>query len=270
MVGLAIVIGALMMRRRRRREDEVYEDYQPKVVERPVEQTIAAPAFADRAPLCRPADHAGRHSRSQFLPRRWRKRSRRPSGRRHPDGRGRGSSEPAAEDVQAILDSSEPQAGRPWIEFLMRPLRAGTNADDAVVEFELTVGNSGSISAKDVKVSTWMFAAGSPEESDMERMLIDPPAEARISEGTIEPGEGQRVEASITIPKAAFDKPMLPVVVADARYRLPDGSEGRTYASFEVGMPGEAGEALAPFPTDRSSGLLEMVEARLHGDLRRT
>ena len=92
-------------------------------------------------------------------------------------------SEPASDDVEALAAASEPEAGRPWIEFLMRPLRAGTTTDDAVVEFELTVGNTGSVRAKDVRISTWMFAAGSAEESDMERMLINPPAEARVSAG---------------------------------------------------------------------------------------
>ena len=58
---------------------------------------------------------------------------------------------------------------------------------------------------------------------------------------------------------------MLPVVVADARYTLPDGSEGRTQASFAVGLPGE-GDDLDPFAVDRSSGLIETVEARLHGE----
>ena len=55
------------------------------------------------------------------------------------------------------------------------------------------------------------------------------------------------------------------MVVADARYRLPDGSEGRTHAAFAIGMPSED-EALSPFPTDRASGLRENVEARLHGE----
>ena len=151
----------------------------------------------------------------------------------------------------------------------MRPLRAGTTTDDAVVEFELTVGNTGSVRAKDVRISTWMFAAGSAEESDMERMLINPPAEARVSEVTIEPGDGTRVEGSLALPKSGLHEAILPIVVADARYRLADGSEGRTSASFEVGMSDGDEEALNPFPIDRTSGLIEGVEARLHGDLER-
>ena len=66
--------------------------------------------------------------------------------------------------------------GRPWLEFLMRPVRAGTSQDDAIVQFELTVGNTGDVAARDVRISTWMVAAG--EGTDMERSLIEPPADA--------------------------------------------------------------------------------------------
>jgi hypothetical protein len=168
--------------------------------------------------------------------------------------------EPAREDVAAMTAASEPQGNRPWLEMLMRPLRAGTTGDDARVEFELTVGNTGSSAARDVRISTWMFPAGAERASEMERLLID-------SESSIEPGDGTRVEAAIALPKSGLVDSVLPVVVADARYTLPDGSEGRTQAAFAVGMP-QDGE-LAPFPVDRSSGLLETVEARLHGDLKR-
>ena len=94
----------------------------------------------------------------------------------------------------------------------------------------------------------------------MEKLLID-------SEDSMAPGDGTRVAAAVSLPKTAQMEPVLPVVVADATYRLPDGSEGHTRASFAVGLSHD-GE-LAPFPTDRSSGLLETVEARLHGDLER-
>jgi hypothetical protein len=171
-----------------------------------------------------------------------------------------------AADVEALAAGSEPIAGRPWLEFLMRPLRAGTSRDDAIVQFELTVGNTGSVEARDVKISTWMVAGG--QGTDFERSLIDPPADATVNEVDIPAGDGARVEARIALPKSGMTEPVLPVVVADARYILPDGSEGRTHASFAIGRPqGEdEGEGLAPFPIDRSSGLSENVEARLHGE----
>jgi hypothetical protein len=169
-----------------------------------------------------------------------------------------------AADIEALAADSEPVAGRPWIEFLMRPVRAGTSRDNAIVEFELTVGNTGSVPARDVRISTWVVAAG--EGTDMERSLIEPSAEATHNTVDIAAGDGARVEAKIAMSKDGLDAPVLPVVVADARYTLPDGSEGRTHASFAVGVPEEDGSELQPFRVDGSSGLRENVEARLYGD----
>jgi len=46
---------------------------------------------------------------------------------------------------------------------------------------------------------------------------------------------------------------------------LPDGSEGRTHASFAIGRAGEDDGDLEPFKLDRT-GITENVEARLHGE----
>jgi hypothetical protein len=164
-------------------------------------------------------------------------------------------------DVDALAADSEPVSGRPWLEFLMRPVRAGTSQDDTIVQFELTVGNTGTVAAKDVRISTWMFAGN--EGSDMERTLITPPAGASVSEVDIEAGDGTRVDGEISMPKSDRDT-VLPVVHADARYRLPDGTEGRTSASFSVGLPD--GDGISPFQLDRATGLIETVEARLYGE----
>lgn len=168
-------------------------------------------------------------------------------------------------DIAAMAANSHPESGRPWLEFLMRPVRAGTDADKAVVEFELTVGNTGTVPARDVRISTWMFAAGEGS-TEMERSLIAP-VDAKRTTATIEPGDGAQVDAAITLPKRELRGKVLPVVVADARYTLPDGSEGRTSASFAVGLPN--GEGLEPFAVDLPTGLREDVEARLHGEPQR-
>ena len=270
LAGALLVIGAILLfgRRRRADEDMVYEEY-------PAGPTPAEPTFAARREEYREAPAATADPELAYFAPAAAAAVAPIAGTRETDVDATPAldkvsvSEPASDDVEALAAASEPEAGRPWIEFLMRPLRAGTTSDDAVVEFELTVGNTGSVRAKDVRISTWMFAAGSAEESDMERMLIDPPAEARVSEITIEPGDGTRVEGSLALPKSGLHGSILPIVVADARYRLADGSEGRTSASFEVGMSDGEEEALNPFPIDRTSGLIEGVEARLHGDLER-
>ena len=133
------------------------------------------------------------------------------AGRRDPSQRDRTRCDPGARQRlgrragfgrrRRAAAASEPAPNRPWLEFLMRPVRAGTSEDETRVEFELTVGNTGSVPARDVRISTWMVAAG--EGTDMERMLIDPPADASHSEVTIEPGDGARVDGAISLPKRA-------------------------------------------------------------------
>lgn len=170
-----------------------------------------------------------------------------------------------AEDVAALTGGAAAVHDRPWLELAMRPVRAGTSADEALVEIELTVANSGSVTAEDVRVSTFMLTDA--HASEMERLLVDAPADAAIDPVTIEPGEGTRIDATLAALKADLgaEGRFTPVVVADARYRLPDGSEGRTSASFVVGVSDEEGGALIPIDlADRV--MREDVEARLHGE----
>ena len=228
-IALVAIAAALLIARRRRRAEEAY--YEEAVYEEPAYVEPAPVAAAAFVPAAAAAEEVSVTESDQA-------------------------------DVDALAASSEPVPNRPWLEFLMRPVRAGTSEDEARVEFELTVGNTGSVPARDVRVSTWMVAAG--EGTDMERSLIEPPAGATRSEMDIEPGDGARVEGAISLPREGLHGSVLPVVVADARYRLPDGSEGRTHASFAVGLP--SGDGLAPFDADSPSGLRDDVEARLHGE----
>ncbi len=165
--------------------------------------------------------------------------------------------------VAAAAVAGEP-AGRPWIDLQMRPVRAGVTGEGAVVEFELTVDNEGNAPARDVRISTFMLAAGSPQESEMERMLIEPPAGASLPEVDLDAGQAKRVEAAVALPTSGLADAVLPVVVADARYTLPDGSEGRTSASFAVGVAID--DELAHFDVEHPSGLHDDVEARLRGE----
>jgi hypothetical protein len=175
--------------------------------------------------------------------------------------------EPEASDVAELTAGTAPVAERPWLEFAMRPIRAGTNVDEALVEIELTVGNSGTVSAKDVRISTFLLSSD-PNGSEMERLLVAPPSDSSTDPVTIEPGEGKRIDATLALLKSDMGENLpasfRPIVVADARYTLADGSEGRTSASFEIGMTPEEGGGLEPIELSRSS-MFENVGAELHG-----
>jgi hypothetical protein len=91
-------------------------------------------------------------------------------------------------------------------------------------------------------------------------------AGSAVEAPSIAPGEGTRIDATLAMRTSEIgrDGGFQPVVVADARYRLPDGGEGRTSASFVVGLSSDGGE-LTPFALDHA-GMHEEVEARLYGD----
>jgi len=258
LIGAALLVGALAfftLRRRRRASygyDETYYE-EPAAHDEPVvapEPSIARAAPFEPAPVIAAAPAFSAAAAAPAAPSR--------------DIEEANVVEADGADIEALAASSEPVSGRPWLEFLMRPIRAGTSQDDAIVQFELTVGNTGSVAARDVRISTWMVAAG--QGTDMEHSLIVP-AGAQFSEVDIAAGDGARVEGEVALSKTGLgSEPVLPVVVADARYMLPDGSEGHTHAAFAVGLPDDESDDLTPFPVDRSSGLLETVEARLHGE----
>jgi hypothetical protein len=170
---------------------------------------------------------------------------------------------PAPEVVAAPAAVAVAEMGEPEIELGMEPVRAGVAGDGARVEFRLTVGNRGSAPAEDVRVSTWMLAAGS---SEMERALIEPRADAADTPPvTIPAGESRTMEAAVALPTSEVEgDALLPVVVADAAWRGPDGAEHHTRRSYAVGVPD--GEELAHFDTENPSGLHEGVVAQALGE----
>jgi hypothetical protein len=150
------------------------------------------------------------------------------------------------------------EEGIPSLDFELRPRRAGVTGTEAVVEFDLGVANHGSAAARDVRVSTWMFPAGAEQSSEAERALIDRSGDADLHD--IGAGDGESISRSVTLPTSSVGgDAVLPMVVAEARYRLPDGSEARTSATYAVGVPD--GDELAHFAIDNPSGLHDEVVA---------
>ena len=261
--ALAVILGAALAMRGRRRE---YDYDEPVYVEDSYVEPQPEPVAA--APLIQPVPVA------------------KPEPRKEPEYLRRSApvaevepvvaapdavemSTPPADEVAALTAAAAPVAERPWLEFAMRPVRVGTNVDEALVEIELTVGNAGSAPARDVRISTFLLSSD-PNGSEMERLLVDPPAEATTDPVTIKPGEGKRIDATLALLKADMGENLpeaiRPIVVADARYTLEDGSEGRTSASFVVGVtPEEGGPGLEPLELSRAS-MHDNVGAELRGE----
>ncbi|TPG09943.1 hypothetical protein [Sphingomonas oligophenolica] len=161
----------------------------------------------------------------------------------------------------AALTAAAPVGDRPWLEFALRPVRAGSNVDEALVEIDLTVGNAGQVAAHDVRIATFMLATR--QDDELRRLLADPPTNAEIEPVTIEPGAGTRVAATLAVLKADLAGRFDPIVVVDARYTLADGSEGRTSAAFTVGVVDPATGATGAIDIARPE-LFDDVEATLY------
>ena len=257
-VGLIALVGFIMMARRRRAD--AYEAYdEPVAYEEPVREPapiVPEPVIA-AAPIARPD--------AQFL------RREAPRATAAPIVADEQVAAPVAgtgelvestdSDVEALTAGNPPVADRPWLEMAMRPVRAGTNVDEALVEIELTVGNSGSVAADDVRISTFMFATA-PAADEMERLLLERDGEG-VPSVRIKPGEGTTLEATLALPRSSLNGSVSPVIVADARYPLPGGGEGHTAASFRISVSDD-GETMTPIPTDRAH-MFDEVSAELEG-----
>ncbi|WP_448661265.1 hypothetical protein ACG3SL_11535 [Sphingomonas sp. CJ20] len=250
-VALA-AIGAFLLLRRRRPVEEDYADYRAEPeAERPMPAVlpVVAPELEPRAePQYAPFVAAPTAAIAE--------RPVEPAA--HSDI---ALAEPDAEDLATVADVAAPVANRPWIELAMRPVRAGTSEDEALVDVELTVGNAGDTPARDVRISTFLLADAEP--SAMESLLIEPHAAGTVPPVTIAPGDGTRVDAQLAVPKGELGRTFNPVVVAEARYTLPDGSEGRTAAAFRIGRPSNDG--IGPIGATRPH-MVDAVEAELVGE----
>ncbi|WP_294250311.1 hypothetical protein [uncultured Sphingomonas sp.] len=164
--------------------------------------------------------------------------------------------------LEHVVDAPAPVANRPWLELGLRPVRAGTSEDEALVDIELTVGNAGDTPARDVRISTFLLADA--ETSEMEQLLTSHGPAADVPPVTIDAGDGTRVDAHLAVPKGELGRTFNPVVVAEARYRLPDGREGRTSAAFRIGRAAPAAEGVGPIGATRPH-LVEDLEAELLG-----
>jgi hypothetical protein len=166
---------------------------------------------------------------------------------------------PGAPVAAAPVAAALAGGGRPKLELKVRPVRAGVVDRAATVDFHLQILNAGSGPARDVAISSWMYAAGDGEPSEAERRLIEHPANMTIEE--IGAGESRRVQSNARLAVSGIEgDSILPVIVVDITYRHGDELEGHASSSFAVGVPLDGD--LAHFDLENPSGLHEGVEAR--------
>ncbi len=127
------------------------------------------------------------------------------------------------------------QDARPWVGLSFAPIRAGTDGNDTLVEYELTVENSSDVAAHDVRVSS--FLINGTQSSANEQSLIRPMGEAQSRTVDILPNGSVPIAATIHVDRGALNGDTFsPKVVAEVRYPLPGGGEGLFSARFALGI----------------------------------
>lgn len=277
----ALIAGAMLLRRRREDAPLIEQEVARAAPVEPVRTPVAAPRAADpvvERPIANPvaaapAFVAPRHEpelRGEAAPfvKPKAPAPKADSPKSALENAELSDADPA--DVAAVLGGARPSGSRPQLEIAMRPIRAGMSRRGASVGFELTVANAGGAPAEDVHIGAFILGEHSAQQSDIERMLTNPPKESSLSAQTIAPGGGTTLEAMLTMPRdrvdaiAGDEDGFTPVLVADARYRLPDGREGRTAAAFRIGRS-NGGTHLEPIAIQDDPSMYADVEAELVG-----
>ncbi|MBD8677801.1 hypothetical protein [Sphingomonas sp. CFBP 13720] len=161
------------------------------------------------------------------------------------------------------------------LEFQLAPLRVGLQGEQALLDFDLSVGNATDIPVEEVRIATLLLTANARQDEQIAAFLADDAA-AALDPFPVAPGERRRLEATMSLPKGALtivtanERPFfVPVMAIDARYRWADGRESRTSAAFVVGPVLPNGK-LSPVFVDRGDRMVDRLEARLHGEVRRS
>jgi len=122
---------------------------------------------------------------------------------------------PAGETAAAV-DLDE----RPWIRMMLQPVAAESRGEEQTVDYELIIENEGHVPARNVRVSSFLAHGDAASSIPAQTRHVD-----------IGPGASVPLPGRITVPEGVDPK-----IVADARYPLPDGGQGRLAALFGIDL----------------------------------
>lgn len=157
---------------------------------------------------------------------------------------------------------------RPWLDLELAPSTAVIDDEKAVVQFDITVFNSGSAPARDVLIEAILFNAGPDQDEEIASFFASPVAEGeRIP--LIPPLQRMSFRSTATIRRdqvrvfeAGERKVFVPIIGFNALYRWSAG-EGQTSASYILGRDMK-GEKMAPFILADGARTFNGVGAREH------
>jgi hypothetical protein len=157
---------------------------------------------------------------------------------------------------------------RPWLDIEFAPARAIVDEQKAAVEFEVSVFNSGSVPARDVRIEASLFNAGPHQDQQIQQFFARPLGEGNPIPA-IAPLQRVTVRSAVLLPREQV-VPLgvqgrdlfVPMVALSALYSW-SGGNGQTSTSYLVGKQTGA-EKLAPLRLDLGPRLFRNLAAREH------
>ncbi|MBB3909500.1 hypothetical protein [Sphingomonas desiccabilis] len=172
--------------------------------------------------------------------------------------------------------ATPPAAERAPLDFTFLPMAMGTEGDKAVVRFELGASNPADMAVAELRFAAGLFGASPQQDAEIERFFAEMPQHAQLQPFAVAADESRSIEATVSLPLANLPvlsagerRFFVPVMAIDARYRWADGREARTRVAFVVGRQIQGSDKLAPVFLDRGDRMVDRLEARLHGEVRR-
>ena len=157
---------------------------------------------------------------------------------------------------------------RPWLDIEFVPLEAVFNDHNGVIQFDVTLFNSGSAPAREIRLEARLFNAGADQDEAIERYFASPMVTDDHID-VVQPLKRMTFRTSAKVPieqmrifEAGGRKVWVPLIGFNAAYRW-SGGEGQTSASYLLGR-NTSGEKMAPFRVDLGARTFNDLGAHEH------
>jgi hypothetical protein len=174
--------------------------------------------------------------------------------------------------------SPTPPQPRPWLELALKAERATSTDDEAVVDFELEISNTGKASASNIRIDVKMFNAGNEQDQEIGAFFRTAGRESTKCHLSNIPADTLGViRGSVAMPREEMKALKLedrylfvPVLAVNALYDYGEERTGQTSKSYVVGRElDEPSEKMGAFRVDQGPRVWRTVGQRQHKLARR-